>query len=251
MKKATVIFLISLPLLLLLPGNVMAALITINFDDAAGGTQIDTRYAGVTFGCFAGTDAGLNLCLDAGTGGHAFAVASPTAQSFPNVISLRSDLSGALTDERFGFFRANFSSPVDRVMIDAKPVLPPEHLGGTSNHPFLQAFDSMGLFLATAEYSGDVTLEEYHTLQITRPTNDIKFVAFSSFHSVGFAVFGEFDNLGFSSDPAGTFRKLALDLGAPSPPVPVPEPATLFLLGSGGAVLGWRRMRRLFYATPD
>lgn len=190
--------------------------VLIDFDDVASGTNINSYYSaeGVTFGCFNGTMS--NMCS-----GNAYAVTSILANSAPNVISLLSTPGGALTDERYGYFRATFSAPVSVVSIDAKAVLPPEYLGSTTNKPFLQAFDSSNNWLATVDYSLAVSTEGWETLSISRATNDIAYVAFSSYSSSGHPVYGMFDNLNFD------YRNQE----------PVPEPGTMMLLGSGVAGL--------------
>ncbi len=81
MKRALMISAITLSLIGASAHNSQA--ITINFDDVASGTNINTQYAasGVTFGCFNGTSA--NVCT-----GNAFARSATSALSSPNVISL-------------------------------------------------------------------------------------------------------------------------------------------------------------------
>jgi subtilase family serine protease len=170
-------------------------LTTINFDDASSGTVVDSRYSGlgVTFGCFNGTTPD-NLCT-----GHAVAAQFAGAESAPNVIALGNiTLSAVLIDERTGYLKASFSPPVNWVSIAAMPMLPPEYMGSTTNKPFLQAFNSSGQWLGTAEYTGSVETGGWENLTITRPTNDISYIAFSSYHSGGgYAVYGAFDNLRF------------------------------------------------------
>ncbi len=179
--------------------------VLINFDDVASGTNINTQYTGVgvTLGCFNGTV--TNLCT-----GNAYAVTSVLANSAPNVIGLGAT-GGTLVDERFGYFKASFAAPVASVSIDAKAVLPPEYVGGTTNKPFLQAFNASGTFLGEADYTASVYGETWETLIFNRPTADIKFVAFSSFSSSGHPVYGMFDNLNYV----------------------VPVPAAVWLFGSG------------------
>src|SRR5207237_9308123 len=109
MKTGLLIALIGFALLGLSSQDAAAVLIT--FDTVPSGTNIDTQYAalGVTFGCFNGNDAAFNQC----SATHdAFAVASLSAKSSPNVIGLTST-DGDLVDERIGFFRASFTTYVN------------------------------------------------------------------------------------------------------------------------------------------
>ena len=226
--KKWLIIIVSVLLLGFSGQNASATLIT--FDDVASGTNINTQYSGigVTFGCFNGTTAS-NMCT-----GNAYAVATSLANSAPNVISLTSSFSGVLTDERYGYFKASFSSLVGSVSIDAKAVLPPEYLGATTNKPFLQALGSGGAWLGTVEYTASVYGETWQTLTITHSTNDIAFIAFSSFSSSGHPVYGMFDNLNFSTVTTG---------GGGG--TPVPEPSTLLLLGSGILGFGFFARKRM------
>ncbi len=170
---------------------------TINFDDVASGTNINTHYVspnGITLSCINGKIAAANLC----SGGNVYANADSGAASPPNVISLTSGKPiGVFIDERYGYFRADFYKPVASVSIDAKAVLPPEILGSTgTNAPFLQAFNAQGKFLAQAAYTLNVQSQQWQTLKINRTAGDIAFVAFSSLYTSSYSpVWGEFDNL--------------------------------------------------------
>jgi hypothetical protein len=161
-------------------------------------------YLGITFGCFNGTNSTLNLCTNAGTGGDAYARSSVSARSSPNVVNL-SATGVPVFDERYGYLKATFATPVAAVSIDALPVAPPEGFNITVNRPFLQAFNSLGQFLGTASYvygscNPNTTQCPWQTLTINRPASDIKFVAFSSFSSSGGIMYGQFDNLNTYGD---------------------------------------------------
>ena len=166
------------------------------------GDLLNTTYSylGITLGCFnANNNSPLNLCTNASAGGNAYGRASVSAASSPNVIYI-SQTGFPFFDERYGFLRASFDTPVPAVSIDALPVAPPEGFNITVNRPFLQAFNSQGQFLATASYvygscNPNTTQCPWQTLTINRPTSDIKFVAFSSFSTSGGIMYGEFDNL--------------------------------------------------------
>ncbi len=144
------IFVATIVCFILIAQGQNATATLINFDVGPDGstpvanlTNINTLYSslGVTFGCFNGTDLSLNICTGASTGGNAYALASIAANSAPNVIGFSTGtLTGVFFDERFGYLKASFSSPVSSVSIDAKAVLPPEYLGTTTNNPFKQAF---------------------------------------------------------------------------------------------------------------
>jgi hypothetical protein len=168
------------------------------------GTNVNTLYLsdfGVTFGCFNGTTS--NICIDAANGGNAFARSSASAASAPNVVYLAAT-GFPLFDERFGYLKASFNSPVGVVSIDAQPIAPPEGFTITGNRPFLQAFNAQGAFLGTANYeygtcNPNTTQCPWKTITITRLQNDIKFVAFSSYAGSGGHMYGQFDNLQFSA----------------------------------------------------
>jgi len=212
-----------------------AEAVLVNFDDVASGTNINTQYLGlgVTFGCFDGS-ASPDVCA----GNNAYANSATGAASAPNVISLTDGSTlGVVTDERFGFFRATFTNTVNSVSIDALAVLPPEYMGSTTNKPFLQAFNSSGGFLGTVDYTASVYSGTWQTLTFTSATDNIKFVAFSSYNGTGHPVYGMFDNLNFSS-LAGWEGSGGGNNGGGTP---VPEPATLLLIGSGIAGLGFAK----------
>src|SRR5688572_21823548 len=115
----------------------------INFDDAADGTVVNTRYPGVTF----------SNPLSASS--NIFARSSPGfAPSSPNVVSVFGPPALPTFDARSGAVDATFATPVGSVSIDARPVAPLEFLTPLTRRPFLQAFDSAGNLLTTVYYAG-------------------------------------------------------------------------------------------------
>ena len=173
------------------------------FFPLSDGAKIDTTYGylGITLGCFNGTVPLSNLCANAATGGDAFARASAAPASAPNVVYL-SQSGVPEFDERYGYIKASFANPVSAVSIDAQPRATLElGLPVVGNRPFLQAFNSAGTYLGTANYSygtcnPNTTQCPWQTLTFTRPQGDIKFVAFSSAIGLGGAYeYGQFDNL--------------------------------------------------------
>lgn len=221
--RAVIVAWLGTPLMLLSFSAVPAPAAQVNFDTftlfrdplppleipLSDGSLINTTYSnlGITLGCFNGTNSQLNLCANSGTGGDAYARSSVSARSSPNVVYL-SATGIPVFDERFGYLKASFDTPVAAVSIDALPVAPPEGFNITVNRPFLQAFNSLGQFLGTASYvygtcNPNTTQCPWQTLTINRPTSDIKFVAFSSFSSSGGIMYGQFDNLKTYGDTDG------------------------------------------------
>ncbi len=117
--------------------EIMAAVI--NFDDAADGTIIDTRYPGITF--------------SNPIGGNIFARASSGAPSSPNVASVFGT-GVPVFDARFGAVDGILAAPAAIVSVDVRPVAPPEFADTLSRRPFLQAFDAANNLLATVYYAG-------------------------------------------------------------------------------------------------
>lgn len=164
----------------------------INFDDAADGTMINTRYPGVTFS----NPVGGNIFARSGAG---------FAPSSPNVVSVF--VSGfPYFDARFGAVDATFDTPVGSVSIDARPVAPFEFLGALIKRPFLQAFDASGNLLTTVYYlgalpTGSSEVGPAETLSYVSTANNIKRVRFTTQNPtqapVAPATYGLFDNLNF------------------------------------------------------
>jgi hypothetical protein len=210
----------------------------INFDDVTtSGTNINTRYAGVTFGCIDGT-----LAVDLCNGDNAYAVADSLNFSSPNVISLASTVAGAATDDRYGKFEATFSTAVSYVSIEAHPLLFAEGTG--TDTPYLTAYDSLNNTIGTYTYTGSVSSGTWENLFISHSSNDISRIEFSSTSVHSFAVYGVFDNLQFcTADDTSCATGGGNDGGNPGGN-PVPEPGTILLMGSGLIGLAiWGRKR--------
>ena len=166
----------------------------INFDDAADGTIVNTRYPGVTFS----NPSGGNIFARNGSG---------LAPSSPNVASVFGTGVPAF-DARFGAADATFDTPVGSVSIDARPVAPLEFPGSLIKRPFLQAFDASGNLLTTVYYlgalpTGSGQVGPTETLSYVSTANNIKRVRFTSQNPtqapVAPATYGLFDNLYFAS----------------------------------------------------
>jgi hypothetical protein len=167
----------------------------INFDDAADGTIVNTRYPGVTF----------SNPLHATS--NIFARSGFTfAPSSPNVVSVFGAPTPSAFDARNGAVDATFASPVAIVSIDARPVAPIEFLTPLTRRPFLQAFDSADHLLTTVYYAGALPntvsgVGPTETLSFTSTANDIARVRFSSQNPGNPPTvpptYGLFDNLRF------------------------------------------------------
>jgi hypothetical protein len=165
----------------------------INFDDAANGTVVNTRYPGVTFS----NPIGGNIFARDGSG---------FAPSSPNVVSVFGTGLPPF-DARNGAVDATFASPVAIVSIDARPVAPIEFLTPLTRRPFLQAFDSADHLLTTVYYAGALPdtvsgVGPTETLSFTSTANDIARVRFSSQNPGNPPTvpptYGLFDNLQFN-----------------------------------------------------
>ena len=192
-------------------GPVAVRAATIDFDDVANGTIIDTHYPGVTFGCV--------VCAS----GHAFArdmntFGSTTAASGLNVVTLVDPASSTLTsfDTRSGAVSATFAVPQRFVSIDARPQLPLEFLGSANNKPFLELYSSAtqnsSTLIARVLYPlnfGDPGYcspntsacgGTWQTLSFTSGSDNIVSIRISCQNSQpGPVVYGDFDNLRFET----------------------------------------------------
>jgi CSLREA domain-containing protein len=169
-----------------------AAQTTINFDDVAGGTMINTHYAGVTFT----NPIGGNVFAKSGLG---------FAPSSPNVVCITN---GGTTfpffDSVSGAVDARFSTPMRLVSVDVRPVGPVDSfLTPLTSRPYLQAFDAAGNLLATVYYSGPLPTNccydvgPVQTLSYTSTTANIARARLSSQQPNPYHTYGMFDNLSF------------------------------------------------------
>ena len=172
---------------------------TINFDDAPDGTVINTRYPGITFT----NPIGGNIFARHGSG---------FAPSAPNVVSVFATGLPPF-DARYGGVQARFSTPVQRVSIDARPVGPVEFFEPLTKRPFLQAFGTANQFLGIVYYAGALPTDccfavgSTETLTINSTLNNIAYVQFSSQNPTNPpparpATYGLFDNLQFDASYA-------------------------------------------------
>ncbi|HWR16689.1 MAG TPA: PEP-CTERM sorting domain-containing protein [Terriglobales bacterium] len=191
----------------------------VDFNGIPNGTVINNYYTGVTFSC-------VGCGLD-GTGPNIYARGDGTS----NVVSLFGT-GLPFFDARWGGIRATFDTAQSVVAINAQAVLPPEYLGTPTNKPWLQAFDASNNLLGTVYYPinyGDAGFGTFQTLTFDAGSNVIAYVQFSSQHTSGPAVYGNFDDLTFRTQ--GTVPT-------------VPEPAAIILFGTGASALLLRKRAR-------
>ncbi len=187
---------------------------TINFDDVATGTVINTHYAGVTFSNPLGP-------------ADIYATSSPTVATSPNVVSVFQGGIIPAFDARYGAVEAVFATGQHQVSIDAAIVRLPEGLGEPTNFPKLEIYNTAGAFVSSVGWDfgqipqppvGGVT--GFETLSYTSAMDDIGKVRFFSGQPGDRpSNFGVFDNLVFTST------------------IPEPETYAMFLAGLG--LLGW------------
>ena len=173
-------------------GQLRATAATINFDDAADGANINTRYPGVTFS----NPVGGNIFARSGAG---------SAPSSPNVVSV-AGTGLALFDARQGAVEAAFATPVGSVSIDARPVAPPEFVGALTKKPFFEVYATNGVLIGQIYYQGALPTTggaagPVETISFTSTVNNIGRVRFSS-QNPGSPptvppTYGMFDNLRF------------------------------------------------------
>ena len=199
---------------------------TINFDNVANGTVINSAYAGLTF--------------SNPLGGDIYARSTSLAASPGNVVSILQTGIPAF-HAGWGAVDVAFSSAQQNVSIDAAPGAPFEFLTPLTKLPFLQAFDAGGNLLAADYYSGalpddSAEVGPYETLSISRTTADIAKIRFSVQNPLsGVSTYGLFDNLSYSVGTGGGG-------GDPTPVVPLPAAvwAGLALCSAVGATRYWR-----------
>lgn len=122
---------------------------TINFDDAADGTTINTYYTakGVTFEKI--------TTQPPSSGGPVYARSDFMAETASNVVTIMSSAqSPGLTcfDAYWGGIKATFNPAVCSVSIDTMAFLSPEALGSDDNRPFMEIYDTAGNKLAEVLY---------------------------------------------------------------------------------------------------
>jgi hypothetical protein len=246
MKKRLVF---SLLLLMAVVPLAFGTTTTINFDNLAGGSLVNTAYAaqGVTF--HGVPCSGSSLCL-AGATTDVYAVNVGSLAASPlNIVSLFNNPGSVFGpgafDVRSGAIEADFISPQQTVSIDANALTPLEFLGTVDNTPYLRAFFSNGtnqqVFYNLAPYRpGGICYNSsgalngcnggWQTLTIIAPAGlsiiDVRFT--STFDGQSPAMYGRFDNLTFG-DGNGT---------TPGGGGAVPEPTSLSLLGAGLIAFG-------------
>jgi uncharacterized repeat protein (TIGR02543 family) len=200
---------ITLAVSLACPATLLAQTTTINFDTVPNGAVISNQYTslGATFKCYDGK--GTSACAN----NNVYAVASASNNSAPNVLGLSASAL-PLINEQKGYFVVQFTTPVGFVSIDAMAAVVAEFVdtvSAQSNKPFLQVFGPYDAatkknpLITTVNYSKSTSSLStgkwgpWETLSLTRPSNDIGLVLFSSGFKTGSTpIYGIFDNLQFA-----------------------------------------------------
>lgn len=257
----------------------------INFDNDSDGTLIKDTYSalGVTFDCHLGSDATLNECTHTNTTGFGGDVYARTPTAFgvsatcnpgwipdpalaktpPNVVSINALIpcpgNPTFFNEQNAYIVARFPTPVASISIFANAVFPPEHLGSTTNMPYMNAYDASGKFLKTVSYSNSPIFDSLGWVQMTitpAMVNNIPigFALFSSSFASGsgFQVWGQFDNFSFTphatvpnvvrmtltkAEAAITAAKLKVGTVSHSPSTTVPAGDVISQSPVGGTVV--------------
>jgi PEP-CTERM motif-containing protein len=206
-------------LLLFVAGTALADT-TINFDDVADGTNINTNYPGVTFSCF-GTACPSSNIFARSVGASAF---SPS-----NVVSTLSAGIPGVQDTVTGAIEVHFATPQSAVSIENFLFLAPEGLG-SAGEGYFQAYDSS---LHLLQEIDNTALGAWSNLTISQ--SGISYLLMGDVGG-GQNYISYFDNLCYSTDSTGCSTG---STGGPGGTSGVPEPSTLLLsaLGLGGLAL--------------
>ena len=136
-------------------------------------------------------------------------------RQLPNVVSVNPMPYLPLYDVRFGAIEATFTSPQQRVSIDAQPVAFVEALGTTANAPFLEVYGPANALLGHTFYPlayGDPMWGQWRRLAYNSGSANITKVRLSCEHGNGFPVYAVFDNLIFGQ------KLLSIPIGWPHHP---------------------------------